>query len=65
MADFIGKEAHDMGIRQVYAPNVDIPRDPRWGRLQETYGEDPYLSGEMGAAYVKGVQKNKVAATMK
>ena len=65
MADFIGKEAHDMGIRQVYAPNVDIPRDPRWGRLQETYGEDPYLSGEMGAAYVKGIQKNKVAATMK
>lgn len=65
MADFIGQEAHDMGIRQVYAPNVDIPRDPRWGRLQETYGEDPYLSGEMGAAYVKGVQKNKVAATMK
>ena len=43
MADFIGQEAHDMGIRQVYAPNVDIPRDPRWGRLQETYGEDPYL----------------------
>ncbi len=65
MADFIGQEAHDMGIRQVYAPNVDIPRDPRWGRLQETYGEDPYLSGEMGAAYVKGVQKNKVAATAK
>ncbi len=65
MADFIGQEAHDMGIRQVYAPNVDIPRDPRWGRLQETYGEDPYLSGEMGAAYVKGIQKNKVAATMK
>lgn len=65
MADFIGKEAHDMGIRQIYAPNVDIPRDPRWGRLQETYGEDPYLSGEMGAAYVKGIQKNKVAATAK
>lgn len=65
MADFIGKEAHDMGIRQVYAPNVDIPRDPRWGRLQETFGEDPYLSGEMGSAYVKGVQKNKVAATAK
>lgn len=65
MADFIGQEAYDMGIRQVYAPNVDIPRDPRWGRVQETYGEDPYLSGEMGAAYVKGVQKNKVAATVK
>ncbi len=65
MADFIGQEAYDMGIRQIYAPNVDIPRDPRWGRMQETYGEDPYLSGEMGSAYVRGLQKNKVAATLK
>ncbi len=65
MADVIGKEARAVGVRQVFAPNVDIPRDPRWGRMQETYGEDPYLSGELGAQYVKGVQKNKVAATAK
>lgn len=65
MADFIGKEARAVGVRQVFAPDVDIPRDPRWGRMQETYGEDPYLSGEMGAAYVKGVQKNGVASTVK
>lgn len=65
MGEIIGREAEAYGVRQVYAPNVDISRDPRWGRTQETYGEDPYLSGEMGAAYVKGVQSNNVAATVK
>lgn len=39
-----------------WSPNVNIFRDPRWGRGQETYGEDPYLSGRMGTAYVKGLQ---------
>ena len=65
MAEIIGKEARAWGIRQVYAPNVDIPRDPRWGRTQENYGEDPYLTGKMGAAYVKGLQSQGVAATVK
>ena len=65
MADVIGNESRAMGIRQVYAPCVDIPRDPRWGRMQESYGEDPYLVGELGAEYVKGVQKHDVAATAK
>lgn len=65
MAEVIGKEARAVGVRQVFAPDVDIPRDPRWGRMQETYGEDPYLSGEMGSAYVKGVQKYGVASTAK
>jgi len=41
-----------------YAPNVNIFRDPRWGRGQETYGEDPYLTSRMGVAYVKGMQGN-------
>ncbi len=41
-----------------YSPNVNIFRDPRWGRGQETYGEDPYLSGKMGTAFVKGIQGN-------
>ncbi|NDP21160.1 MAG: glycoside hydrolase family 3 protein [Paludibacter sp.] len=41
-----------------YAPNVNIFRDPRWGRGQETYGEDPYLTSRMGTAYVKGMQGN-------
>ena len=50
------------GVRQIYtgltfwSPNVNIFRDPRWGRGQETYGEDPYLTGRMGVAFVKGLQ---------
>ena len=39
-----------------WSPNVNIFRDPRWGRGQETWGEDPYLTGEMGAAFVRGIQ---------
>ena len=41
-----------------WSPNVNIFRDPRWGRGQETWGEDPYLTGEMGSAFVKGLQGN-------
>ncbi|WP_370584375.1 glycoside hydrolase family 3 C-terminal domain-containing protein [Novosphingobium sp. ES2-1] len=39
-----------------WAPNINIFRDPRWGRGQETYGEDPYLTAQLGVAYVKGIQ---------
>jgi len=39
-----------------FSPNINILRDPRWGRGQETYGEDPYLSGRMGSAFVRGLQ---------
>jgi beta-glucosidase len=39
-----------------WAPNINIFRDPRWGRGQETYGEDPYLTGRMGSAFIKGIQ---------
>lgn len=42
----------------VWSPNVNLFRDPRWGRGQETYGEDPYLSGRLGVAFVKGMQGN-------
>jgi beta-glucosidase len=53
-----------------WSPNVNIFRDPRWGRGQETYGEDPYLSGRMGVAFVRGLQggdpeRLKLAATPK
>lgn len=53
-----------------YSPSINIYRDPRWGRGQETYGEDPYLTSRMGVAYVKGLQGNdskylKVAACAK
>jgi beta-glucosidase len=55
-------EASRQGYRRQYqgltywTPNVNIFRDPRWGRGQETYGEDPYLTGRMGVAFVKGLQ---------
>jgi beta-glucosidase len=53
-----------------WSPNVNIFRDPRWGRGQETYGEDPHLTGRMGVAFIKGLQGNdpkylKLAATPK
>lgn len=53
-----------------WSPNINIFRDPRWGRGHETYGEDPYLTGELGAEFVKGLQGNdpkylKVVATAK
>lgn len=47
-----------------WSPNVNIFRDPRWGRGQETYGEDPYLSGSTGSAFVKGLQGNPEDETM-
>ena len=55
-------EMNRRGIRHIYtgltfwSPNVNIFRDPRWGRGQETYGEDPYLSAQMGVVFVKGLQ---------
>ena len=52
-----------------WSPNINIFRDPRWGRGQETYGEDPYLTGRMGTAFVQGLQGNgvyrKLDATLK
>ena len=42
-----------------WSPNVNIFRDPRWGRGQETYGEDPYLSSRLGVSYIKGLQGEK------
>ena len=49
-------EASSVGIRWTFAPMIDISRDPRWGRIAESCGEDPYLSSIMGAAMVKGFQ---------
>ncbi len=44
------------GARHALAPVLDIARDPRWGRIEETYGEDPYLAAELGAAYIRALQ---------
>ncbi len=57
------------GARQALAPVLDLARDPRWGRIEETYGEDPYLAAELGSAYIAALQgpdlANGVAATAK
>jgi beta-glucosidase len=50
-----GETGHYQGLT-LWSPNINIFRDPRWGRGQETWGEDPYLTGEMGAAFVRGLQ---------
>ena len=63
--DIAGKEAKALGYNNVYAPILDVARDPRWGRVLETYGEEPYLVGELGAEMVKGIQQNGVASTLK
>ena len=53
------KDQHEMFFGLTFwAPNVNIFRDPRWGRGQETYGEDPFLTGRMGVAFVSGMQGN-------
>ena len=61
----IGKEARANGVSMTYAPNIDLSRDPRWGRVEENYGEDPYLTSEMGVAYVKALQSQGVSACPK
>jgi len=61
----IGKETKSRGIRQCLSPTINIARDPRCGRTEETYGEDPYLTTRMAVAFVKGVQSQGVIATPK
>ena len=65
VASVIAKESRAVGIRQVLAPVVNIARDPRWGRAQETYGEDPYLTSAMGLEYVKAIEKENIVSTPK
>jgi beta-glucosidase len=65
MAVAIAKESQAIGINQVFAPVVDLARELRYGRVEETYGEDHFLAGEMGYNYVKGVQSLNVSATVK
>src|ERR1700758_2084160 len=52
----IAREVRARGAQQVLAPVVDVARDPRWGRFEETFGEDPYLVSRMGMAAVRGLQ---------
>nr|WP_186336983.1 glycoside hydrolase family 3 N-terminal domain-containing protein [Microbacterium sp. SLBN-146] len=65
MAAVIGRSMRDLGIHQGLAPVLDVVRDPRWGRVDECIGEDPYLVGMLGTAYVRGLQSAGVHATLK
>ena len=68
----VGREIRARGVSMVLAPVVDVARDPRWGRIEETFGEDPYLVSQMGVAAIEGYQGDsipladgKVFATLK
>jgi beta-glucosidase len=70
--NIVAREIRARGVHLVLAPVVDVARDPRWGRIEETFGEDPYLVAEMGVAAITGFQgdalplaKGKVFATLK
>ena len=73
MADVTSSEARAKNNRlnlSYWSPTINMARDPRWGRNEETYGEDPYLTGQLGAAFVKGMQGDddkylKTIATLK
>lgn len=55
----VGTEAEGLGVNHVFAPVLDLARELRWGRVEEGFGESPFLTGEMGFAYVHGVQDGK------
>ena len=61
----IGRDLRGVGVHQGLAPVLDVVRDPRWGRVEETIGEDPCLVGSVGAAYVSGLQSAGIVATLK
>jgi beta-xylosidase len=65
MAAAIGGSLRLAGVHQGLAPVLDVARDPRWGRVEETIGEDPYLVGVLGTAYVRGLQSAGIIATVK
>lgn len=56
MGDTIRQQMRSVGAHQALAPVLDVTRDPRWGRVEETFGEDPYLVSRMGVAYIHGIQ---------
>lgn len=59
------KEAVALGYTNIYSPILDIAQDPRWGRCVETYGEDPYLVGELGKQMITSLQRHNLVATPK
>ncbi len=65
MAGAIGRDLRAVGVHQGLAPVLDVVRDARWGRVEETIGEDPYLVGTIATAYVQGLESAGVVATLK
>ncbi|OTB12074.1 glycoside hydrolase family 3 protein [Daldinia sp. EC12] len=65
MAKAIAQEARALGVNQIYGPLADLARELRFGRVEETFGEDGYLTGELAYAYVKGLQSGNVSAMVK
>jgi beta-xylosidase len=65
MAETIGRDMRAVGVHQGLAPVLDVVRDARWGRVEETIGEDPYLIGTVATAYVQGLEAAGVVATLK
>ncbi|MDX2169395.1 MAG: glycoside hydrolase family 3 C-terminal domain-containing protein [Deltaproteobacteria bacterium] len=62
VGEAIGRELRAKGGSVLLAPTINLPRHPRWGRAQETYGEDPYLLGRFGVAFVRGAQQHVIAS---
>lgn len=65
LAEAIGREGHSRGITQVLSPTLDLARDPRHGRMEETYGEDPHLAALFGVEFIRGVQGQGVICSPK
>ncbi|MFJ8931365.1 glycoside hydrolase family 3 N-terminal domain-containing protein [Streptomyces sp. NPDC102364] len=65
MAAAIGRDLRSVGVHQGLAPVLDVVRDARWGRVEETIGEDPYLVGTVATAYVQGLESAGIVATLK
>ena len=65
MARRIGDDMRSVGVHQGLAPVLDVVRDARWGRVEETIGEDPYLVATVGTAYVRGLESSGIVATLK
>jgi beta-xylosidase len=65
MSRRIGDDLRSVGVHQGLAPVLDVVRDARWGRVEETIGEDPYLVATVGTAYVRGLESAGVVATLK
>lgn len=65
MAQRIGADMRSVGVHQGLAPVLDVVRDARWGRVEETIGEDPYLVATVGTAYVRGLEASGVVSTLK